>query len=360
MGEYKFERKFDFAEYLKKYLADRGLMIDECDYRFLNQNGYLNENICLLGFGGSYAYGTNKEGSDIDIRGFATHTVGDILNMYDFQQVVEENTDTTIYSIRKMFQLLTECNPNTMEILGLKDYIYKNEIGDMVLDNVDIFLSNACVKSFMGYANQQLYRLQQKTLVALTPAQLNQHIAKTVNGMKDHLVGAYGEVAKDIEVKVDNSGELILTIPELTCKMEKVEKVINEMHNVISSYKKESKRNKQAIEHAKVAKHSMHLLRLYMMCEDLLLTGKIITTRTKEHDLLMDIRNGKFLGEDQRPNAEFFKMVDEYDERVKKAAKKSVLPSKPKYDAIQDLYMTINQIVMSKYDLTAKDWLIAK
>ena len=35
-------------------------------YDFLKQNKHLGDNIILLALGGSYAYGTNKEGSDIE------------------------------------------------------------------------------------------------------------------------------------------------------------------------------------------------------------------------------------------------------------------------------------------------------
>ena len=40
-------------------------------YDFLRTNEHLGSNIILLGLGGSHAYGTNVEGSDIDVRGCA-------------------------------------------------------------------------------------------------------------------------------------------------------------------------------------------------------------------------------------------------------------------------------------------------
>ena len=46
-------------------------------YSFLDKEP-LAGNIILLGFGGSYAYGTNNEDSDVDIRGVATHNAEDI------------------------------------------------------------------------------------------------------------------------------------------------------------------------------------------------------------------------------------------------------------------------------------------
>ena len=44
----------------------------------------------------------------------------EILLGTDFEQIVNVETDTTIYSFNKMIQLLTSNNPNTIEILGCK------------------------------------------------------------------------------------------------------------------------------------------------------------------------------------------------------------------------------------------------
>ena len=44
------------------------------EYDFLRTNEHLGSNIILLGLGGSYAYGTNVAGSDLDIRGVALNT----------------------------------------------------------------------------------------------------------------------------------------------------------------------------------------------------------------------------------------------------------------------------------------------
>ena len=41
------------------------------DYSFLAENEHLGKNIILLGLGGSHAYGTQTETSDLDIRGCA-------------------------------------------------------------------------------------------------------------------------------------------------------------------------------------------------------------------------------------------------------------------------------------------------
>ena len=53
------------------------------DYEFLRDNENLGNNILLLGLSGSYAYGTNIDASDIDIRGVATNSNDNILTYKD-------------------------------------------------------------------------------------------------------------------------------------------------------------------------------------------------------------------------------------------------------------------------------------
>ena len=42
--------------------------------------------IVLLGLSGSYGYGTNWEGSDVDFRGVALQRSSDILGLKEFEQ----------------------------------------------------------------------------------------------------------------------------------------------------------------------------------------------------------------------------------------------------------------------------------
>ena len=105
-------------------MTDFKTLLNTLEYDFLRTNPHLGNNIILLGLGGSHAYGTNVEGSDVDIRGIALNSKSDILGSSNFEQVVNEATDTTIYSVRKIISLLTSCNPNTIEMLGLKPEHY--------------------------------------------------------------------------------------------------------------------------------------------------------------------------------------------------------------------------------------------
>lgn len=122
------------------------------EYDFLRTDEHLEENIILLGLGGSYAYETNTESSDIDCRGVALNSKKEILLGNGFEQVENKETDTVIYSFTKIVNLLSNCNPNVIEILGLKPehYLYISPIGKELLENKKMFLSKKAVNSFGG------------------------------------------------------------------------------------------------------------------------------------------------------------------------------------------------------------------
>ena len=86
------------------------------EYDFLKTDPHLGDHIILLGLGGSYAYGTNIETSDLDIRGCAVNRKEEILTNKNFEQRCDKTTDTTIYSLNKLISLLSNCNPNTIEL----------------------------------------------------------------------------------------------------------------------------------------------------------------------------------------------------------------------------------------------------
>lgn len=49
------------------------------EYDFLRTDKNLGNNIIILILGGSHAYGMDKEGSDLDVRGIALNSKSDIL-----------------------------------------------------------------------------------------------------------------------------------------------------------------------------------------------------------------------------------------------------------------------------------------
>ena len=319
-------------------------------------NTHLGNNIILLGLGGSHAYGTNVEGSDIDIRGIALNSKSDILGSSNFEQVVNEATDTIIYSLRKIVSLLSSCNPNTIEILGLKPehYLYLSPIGQELLDNKKLFLTKRAVQSFGGYAFAQLRRLDNKAARTLEQAEREQHILNSITTASYVWPDKY-DCFKDgdfVNLYLDDSDlddmdkEIFMDIHLTHYPLRDYKSMWSDMKNIVSEYGKIGHRNKNAIANDKLGKHMMHLVRLYLMCLDILEKEEINTFRDKDHDFLMEIRNGKFLDKDSHPLPEFYDMVSDYEKRLKYAAEHSSLPDKPDYDAINEFLMSVNERVV--------------
>jgi predicted nucleotidyltransferase len=326
------------------------------EYSFLGTNNHLGRNIILLGLGGSHAYGTNVEGSDVDIRGIALNSKTDILGGTSFEQFVNEATDTTIYSLNKIITLLSNCNPNTIEMLGLKPehYLWLSPIGEELLSNRKIFLSKRALYSFGGYATAQQRRLDNKSMRTLEQAQKEQHILNSITNATYVFPEKY-ECFKDgegINLYLDDSDnpemdkEIFMDIHLTHYPLRDYKSMWSDMKNIVSEYGKIGQRNKKAIEHGKIAKHMMHLVRLYLMCIDILEKEEIITYREADLEYLLGIRYGKFLDEDGHPIEGFYDIVDEFEKRMNYAAENTSLPDKPDYKKIQEFQMSINEDIV--------------
>ena len=318
------------------------------DYRFFHENNNLGKNIILIGLGGSYAYGMNKDSSDLDIRGISLNKKEEVLLGIDFEQVVDEKTDTTIYSFNKMIELLTKMNPNTCEILGLQDwqYFYLHPIGKELLENRKMFLSKICIHTFGGYAGSQLRRMENKAARLVGQAQNEAYILKSINNAKyDFKNRYYPHDDSDVKLYIDAAvqegydSEIFMDVCLKHYPLRDWTGMWNEMKAIVSSYNKIGKRNEKAISHDKLGKHMAHLIRLYMMCIDILEKEEIITYRTDEHDLLMSIRNGEFLDENRQPTAEFYDLLNEYEKRFDYAKNNTSLPDVPDHKRINEFKM---------------------
>lgn len=325
------------------------------EYDFLCRRPELGDNIVMVAVGGSHAYGTNVEGSDLDIRGIATNTSGRILIGNPFEQSVDVATDTTIYSLDKIINLLCNCNPNIIEILGLnpEHYLYINSIGKLLLDNKELFLSKKAINAFGGYANSQLRRLENKASKSASQEREEQFILRSIESAQIDFKRRYFEYPEDaIRLYIDKAThegfdtEIYMDIALNHYPLRDYKDMISEMQSIVKSYKSIGRRNENAMSHGKITKHMMHLVRLYLMCIDILSEGKIVTYREKDHDLLMNIRNGTvYIDEHDQPTSDFYELVDGLESELIFWKEHTQLPEQPDMAKINNLHLKINRMI---------------
>ena len=301
---------------------------------------------------GSYSYGTNVETSDVDVRGCALNSESDLLGLTSFEQVVNTQTDTTIYAFNKLVSLLLNCNPNTIEMLGCKPehYFYISDIGREMIANRKMFLSKRAVHSFGGYANQQLRRLENALARdRLSQARREEHILNSMKGAVKSFESRYtifenGSIVlyTDESPREDLDREIFADIQLKKYPVREFNSVINDLTNVIGTYEKLNHRNhKKDDEH--LNKHAMHLIRLYLLCLDILEKEDIVTYRGDDLPLLMSIRKGDYQLEDGTYRPEFFEMVSDFEKRLNYAKQNTSLPDNPDMKKVEEFVMSVNR-----------------
>lgn len=136
---------------------------------------------------GSEAYGISTDSSDKDIYGFCIpsksiifpssvgiipgfgyqgETFEQFQEHHIYKQDEDKEYDITIFSIVKFFKLAMECNPNIIDSLytPAECMTHCSQVGTMVREKRDLFLSKAAWKKFKGYAfGEMTDMLKEKT-----------------------------------------------------------------------------------------------------------------------------------------------------------------------------------------------------
>lgn len=322
------------------------------EYDFLRNHERLGKRIILLGLGGSYAYGTNNENSDIDFRGIVLQKTSDLLGMSTFEQYEDANTDTVLYGFNKIIRLLLECNPNTIEMLGLNEeqYLIKTQLGQELLDKKEMFLSKRAAKSFGGYASAQLRRLRNATARDSMPQKEREmHIMNSVrNAMEDFQRRSESFSHGTMRIYMDDSEnpkmdkEIFIDANYTHLPLRDYEGMLTSMNNVVRDYDKIGRRNHKKDDNH-LNKHAMHLIRLFMMAIDILEKKEIRTNRTDDLDLLLAIRRGDFMLDDHNFSKDFYDILAEYEKKLSKATVKSTLPDNPDMDKVGRFVEYVNR-----------------
>ena len=330
-------------------------VVKQEEYKFLTENPRLGSNIMFLTFGGSHSYGTNIEGSDVDVRGCALPLAQDLIGLSSFEQVIDNATDTTIYEFNKLVGLMSNCNPNTIEMLGCKPehYIFYNDFGRQLVENRKMFLSQKAIYAFGGYANQQLRRLQNALARDSYPqSEKERHILGSCLNMMTTFNEGYQTIPEggfnlfiDKSEQEDLEEEIFVNVRLDHYPLRDYKNIWSNLNNVVKEYGKLGKRNTKK-DDLHLNKHAMHLVRLYLMCLDILEKGDVITFQVVHHELLMEIRNGKFQKEDGTFDSAFFDLENEIEKRLAYSRENTALPEKPNYKHIEEFVMAVNKSVV--------------
>lgn len=329
----------------------RKIMMSQ-EYDFLRSHERLGKRIILMGLGGSHAYGTNNENSDIDFRGITLQLTSDLIGLTSFEQYEDSDTDTVLYGFNKIVKLLLECNPNTIEILGLDEeqYLIKTELGQELLDNKELFLSKRAAKSFGGYASAQLRRLQ--NAIARDSMQQQEreiHIMNSVkNAMEDFQRRSESFERGNMRIYIDKAEnpelntEIFIDADYKHLPLRDYEGILSVMNGVIRDYDKIGKRNQKKDDNH-LNKHAMHLIRLFMMAIDLLERKEIRTHRVNDLELLLAIRRGDFMLDEHTFSKEFYDILADYEKRLEVATAKTELPDNPDMKKVGEFVEYVNR-----------------
>ncbi len=360
---------------MTKLKTEYNKLIQQPEYNFLNESKEIKD-MLFLTVGGSHAYGTNHENSDFDLRGVCFTPMKCLLGTNNFEQLVDTTTDTTIYSLDKFVKLLTNCNPNVIELLGnnnhLEDpsvdgkdslYFQCSDAGKQLIENAHLFLSQKAYNSFSGYAYAQLRRLENNLARHnVDQKRKEEHIMDSINNMMNNLNERYIELGEENyfnlyisdSEKEDMDSEIYLSGNFKGYPLRDFKSIWSEMNNIIKEYGKVNHRNNKK-DDIHLNKHMLHLVRLHLTAIDIFEKEKIITCREKDLDLLMKIRNGYFLNEDETLNSSFSDLLNELDIKMKNAKNNTSLPKEPDYKKIDKLLIELNYRRIVEYSHKFQD-----
>lgn len=313
------------------------------EYKWLED---YKDRLCFITLGGSHAYGTNIETSDIDVRGVLLPTKEELIGIHHFEQKLDEETDTCLYEFNKFIRLVCNCNPNVIEMLGCRDYIVFNEVGKRLIENAKRFLSKKCIVTFAGYATAQLRRLENALCHdSYSEEDKIKHIKATMEVAMLKLEEK-NDVFKNkgISIDADENG-VNLSIHIDNQPIAEVRAALNDLLTIEKTYNKLNHRNnKKDLPH--LNKHAMHLFRLYYTVFDILEHYDIRTYRYKERDLLLEIRNGKLI-KDNQLTEEFRTLLKSLEDRLEELKKTTQIPNTYDSKWVEEFVLDVNMNIVT-------------
>jgi len=329
---------------LEKHCAQRGISLDGGG----------------LAFGGSIGYGLDTPTSDVDLRGFGLPPACDILLLHDFETFqITDNADIAIHSLMKICSLFLACNPNAIELLGMSEehVIIDSPAYRTLREHPEWFVSRRCAGTFGGYATQQLRRIE-NSMNREDKQAVSRNAARSIESALETLPERYPSLAQSSFEIVENGKEVVLSGELRNAGFSDLKAFADSCNEIAKNASSLAARNRKR-ESAKLSKHASHLIRLLHMGSEMLETGAINTWRGEDHDLLMEIKQGKWLVESADGSRsfeeEFWDLLNEEEARFERAKRETSLPAKPDEESVRDFIRDVHAQVIGS-SAAAQRW----
>lgn len=316
---------------------------------------------------GSHLYGLNTEKSDIDYSGVYIED-----ELYDYMDVfknkdeldlsfkckqengknVKDAIDEKYFHITKFIKLLTENNPNIVEMLFCPEdcILYIDPVfKKYFIDNGKMFISKKIINKFIGYAISQ----EQKSYTKSKNYLVLDRFRTVLNNINKSFV-----IADIIDDAFKRAFENVYTIVIKKHSKTNIEQVLNigdmqfpsgvtveeAIKRIDLRFRNASHRIDGMLINKYEPKFMSHTIRLLDEGIQLLKTGKIelpFTGDTKQ--LIMDIKNGN------TPVEKIPNIVNHYKDMLQSCEKETILPNEPDYLTIKNRFYFFIKVI---YNIT--------
>lgn len=264
--------------------------------------------LCLSG---SRLYGTNREDSDIDYRGFVFPPFEALIGVRGFN-VQELEGDHKVFSAKRFLELVLRGDPQCTEMFFITnpEQVFKlSPIGQSILDLRKDIISNTIYHRITGYGYSEWRKAKGERLIVdkRTPDQ-----ETMINDI--HNLTHLDKADMDLIVYLIESG--------------------NPRKVVHTTRKLGSKRKAEFEKYGFGVSCASHSLRLMYELRELITTGEITFPRP-EADLLRSIRRG------EKTLAEIEPIYEEVRAKAEECKTKSVLPDKPNLKKVWQVYTSL-------------------
>ena len=345
---------------------------------------------------GSTAYGTCIEGvSDIDKAGVMIPGKEYFYGLDKFEQFQGfPGEDHTVYDFRKAITLIHDNNPNLVDLLCAPEHcvLKTSPYWQKIMDNKDLFISKRCRYTFSGYAYAQLARISVHRKYLLNPPKakperkdfglLNESVFPTsqikavVHSCLEYIIkeekesfikeldALYGDYViplfarfvkedersiamEQLQIGIKAQARTLLSLGTKYIKDEYLDQAGKEVkfYEATKDWKqyqewkkhRNKKRAELEVKYGYDPKHSMHLIRLLRMGEEILRTGEVnVDRRGIDADELKEIRFGSWTFEQVE------KYAHEMDAVLGNLYKISTLRKSPDRNKINELCIEIS------------------